>query len=653
MYIYLERRAPLLGKSNCVLCLMGSSKPAEEADVSTMNSEIVLLPDSLPLSVQQLHVRTRRSVIAIVQPHSSRNALRRTFKIRRFIPFSFSKMVLTTLSPAYTIEVHVQCMLWEYRNDARVLGGDHRQLVDELHEKFFAETGKYFPDVTDSRLRELIDSQLFAWCSEGSTTALLYDILRSRPDTGECAVALVILQELLSRPIGIIELDEDERLDLKTEVLEFVYRHDTLGYGYSPDDVRQCIRGILNELAEPSDDGGEPSSVPAGGIDPLTPAGSFGWKIFQHLLPLAAEYAVAGEGSEQPLKDWIPRHGEIKLFGLLKKCSDPNIWEHCVEGDKAFDRDFLFRLPSVDNDSRAGWYLITLWDDTDTDWWRKYIGQTNDLRKRWRSHQTSAKNPKVNEFLYTHWRGGKDVPDNRVLPCRGKFVPIAWEESGFVDKLDKQNFLNLVELFFMLIFQTLRPETLTSFLPNDVEVREPHRGLNLSVPLGDRHNMRAITLLWNGDAAARAHAAKVVTKNLATAQVALKAERHKSLAIARRKSSPLHKDGIIRNADPDLGDPTTVAVKCTKCGTVVEDQAPTFVVSSGEYVARGQQCPTCPPTESKAKAGYKSGHTVFVPVSDGMSWTSQNALAKRRRSAAKKAKVGHENSVGVGPSNPA
>jgi hypothetical protein len=77
----------------------------------------------------------------------------------------------------------------------------------------------------------------------------------------------------------------------------------------------------------------------------------------------------------------------------------------------------------------------------------------------------------------------------------------------------------------------------------------------------------------------------------------------------------------------------SVSVKYKKCGTIVEDNAPAFVVLTQEYVARRQTCPTCPATTAQLKNGRKTGLEWFIPVSDELNRVTDDKLGKQHRPA--------------------
>ena len=47
--------------------------------------------------------------------------------------------------------------------------------------------------------------------------------------------------------------------------------------------------------------------------------------------PVETEYRLNKEDTRF-FKEWIPAQGHRHLFDLLKQCTRPSIWEHCVDG---------------------------------------------------------------------------------------------------------------------------------------------------------------------------------------------------------------------------------------------------------------------------------------------------------------------------------
>jgi hypothetical protein len=373
--------------------------------------------------------------------------------------------------------------------------------------------------------------------------------------------------------------------------------------------------------------------------------GSMGWKLFDHQLKVATEFAYKSDKSKKPYKDWIPKHGHQRLFGFLRKGCTPFVWDNFVEGDMAYNRDFLLQLSDKIERNCRGWYLIVLWDEDDDDRWYVYAGQTTKTNKRWVAHQGHSRDAISKSLLYSVWKNAPTSPGDGKpsQPLRSKFFVLAQDESGFPPGRDRQLWLNMGEIFFSLVFQSFQPQELKFWLPEDVAIRTPSRGLNVSVPITDWHkDVAAVSSLWSShDPAIRAYAAARVTKNLEKAQVTLRKEKHKPLTIALRNNpkAKRHADGTLRGPDPTKGEPTLVATKCKKCGFLSEDNAPVFVAATGAYLARLQPCEKCPISESQAQRGYKRAIVVFLPVSANLLFINEEAFRSQLKRAKAKAKA--------------
>ena len=226
---------------------------------------------------------------------------------------------------------------------------------------------------------------------------------------------------------------------------------------------------------------------------------NYAWKIFDHQLRRAAAFKYKGSGFNgspnsdsrdldilQPLKQWIPAQGHPQLFDLLRNGIRGDIWEHCVEGHRAFDRDFLLGLPSEDTLDFPGWYLIVLYDDEYPNWWRVYVGQSVSVSRRWAAY-TRALHAGVQGLRYALWRTGAVSERGTHHEAQAKCIRLGRDLSSFPNTLGMRNFPNMGELFFMLVFQSLQVDDLTYRLPKDVEINLPHRAANMSVPITDRH----------------------------------------------------------------------------------------------------------------------------------------------------------------------
>lgn len=101
-----------------------------------------------------------------------------------------------------------------------------------------------------------------------------------------------------------------------------------------------------------------------------------------------------------------------------------------------------------------------------------YVGQAQVLKRRILNHQ----NPdyrRHNPSLHYH------VLDSSPT-MQGSFAVITCGQFG---STVRQSYLNIIEMFMCLLFQTLPEKTLRKFLPDRVEILNPGAHLNLAAPI--------------------------------------------------------------------------------------------------------------------------------------------------------------------------
>ncbi|KUI59860.1 hypothetical protein VP1G_11182 [Cytospora mali] len=165
----------------------------------------------------------------------------------------------------------------------------------------------------------------------------------------------------------------------------------------------------------------------------------------------------------------------------------------------------------------------------------------------------------------------------------------AWVPTG----ADKQEFMNIGEMFLALTFTSLQAEHLRYWLPNNASLPAEPIGLNVTLRLwpgrGDKAGRATSPLARLGgfDGSARL-----------TTQVSA------SLAVAVAGFFEDH----FRNPDISLGDLARVEVSCAgmalrPCGALTIDDVPFYRRRSGMYIVRRLRCSSCEmrPTDSSSR----------------------------------------------------
>jgi hypothetical protein len=314
---------------------------------------------------------------------------------------------------------------------------------------------------------------------------------------------------------------------------------------------------------------------------------------------------------------FLLEHGS-ELFDIAKNAIHSNIWESFVEGDKAFDRDFLRQFPELSPTRVAGWYLIFMWNDSPRtrDLWYDYVGQSIDLQRRRQEHFRAAEKGKSKSLIYELWRGDQFIVGG-PLQNTVKFIPLGTEPPTFRnDAQNRLKFLNIVETFLGVVFQTFQPLVLKEWLDKSVAIRPGDHGANITVPVIEefrtKSGLDAWLSLWKSDDPRKVAIMRAVN---AKAHETLAAQHYKSQMAGKRvaESSRLWQLRILRG--PVRDEQETVPVYCSECGTEKIDHSPAYATRTGEYVARFSMCTVCPaPARSPEATGSVHSTPLFLPV---------------------------------------
>lgn len=345
---------------------------------------------------------------------------------------------------------------------------------------------------------------------------------------------------------------------------------------------------------------------------------------------------------EAEYQDFVERIGRRELFDLLKRSVDAFVWDSVLGGGRTADKQYLHSLQEDEDTLRSrGWYLAIGMDPVDPDFFKKYVGQTKrEILRRAAQHRGAA------ERLRRYLDAGDSIGDiqhrnglhlmNFIWASNStrtfKFIRLG-ELQDNLNISDQPTWLNIVEMYFCLAFQSLQPGTLSKYLGEDA-VQVPNTGLNIALPLYQTHKDQAIgstvACLQSDDPEVVAYAkarldfcrgkanAKLKDLNWAPSRRNLPLRRLEELnwdpvAVGKRKSSLSWKSKF-RDPNPQWGEPTRVKVFCKQCGFTSWDTAPVFHIHTGAYVIRRRRCLFCEPSDAERANGQVHARKLLWPV---------------------------------------
>jgi hypothetical protein len=103
-------------------------------------------------------------------------------------------------------------------------------------------------------------------------------------------------------------------------------------------------------------------------------------------------------------------------------------------------------------------------------------------------------------------------------------------------------------------------------------------------------------------------------------------ERSSSTVVGRAAKTDNFKLGIFRYTDPAKGKPGKVSVKCKTCGWVRDNDKPSFIVVTRQYLARSFGCKGCLVPANK---GRNTPLKTFIPVSPTLAYREKKNLDTR------------------------
>ncbi|KAK7415335.1 hypothetical protein QQX98_005980 [Neonectria punicea] len=275
--------------------------------------------------------------------------------------------------------------------------------------------------------------------------------------------------------------------------------------------------------------------------------------------------------------------------------------------------------------SGPGHYMIVLTDDNDQAWFAQYVGQSFNVSKRLRNHEFNCRGVKEKKLLYTMWR---------KQGIEAHYVPLHSVVADFgEDEKDQATWLNLVEMFYCLVFETLQPSMLAHWLKEFPFAGD--KGLNTQLPIHQGDNSRAEnsgygSICKSNDAKIRQLGFNHMNNMRAAALVKQKADNYvnNSAALFAANGAPRHRE-------PIEGDKLPVKIKCGSCksdASIRNDDAPKFCVNTGKYLVRQLRCEgecTLRPSESRRKMPCRRHYPIDRPKSEWLTGEATKVIAKR------------------------
>lgn len=202
------------------------------------------------------------------------------------------------------------------------------------------------------------------------------------------------------------------------------------------------------------------------------------------------------------------------------------------------------------------------------------------------------------------------------LPYKAKICRLGTDRSGFTGP-DQGLFLNLMEQFFALIFQSLQSKDLMAWLPREIPITAGH-GLNVALPIHQGHRDVSYMAVQTNQLL---HSKDPVNQEYARGKVVQRIEDLPEDGQTHWASAPNKARGfgkyceVFREAS--LGDLNSIRVKCNGCQWQRTDSNPVFLVVSNMYVARSSPCVQC------------HGRHNFVPVDPELGFINFGTVVAR------------------------
>ncbi|KAJ8606227.1 hypothetical protein MRB53_041099 [Persea americana] len=318
-------------------------------------------------------------------------------------------------------------------------------------------------------------------------------------------------------------------------------------------------------------------------------------EYYDHVIKYLDENTVASV--------WSFLCGLIRANPALKKVIDEQRWD---------DIDALLAIGVKWPGNRKGWYANIVTQRTLDEYLKMYLGQSVKTANRIQKHEKEideGSDASLHYAIASH-------PDRDST-----FVVLGiWTEDA--DIHFSSAMMDLVEMYFSLLFQTLPKRILEHFLPEDWPLRI-EIGLQTATPLkqsagGDKSTLSiggSIQLLReSSDPEVRKYASEKQLATLARTNAGLAAVGHRPISQALRHLSERFQKFC---RDPQGTVEEQVMIECGTCQSKESrklDPHPVYTIADGKYVTRQITCKTCPQKAPNAKGNVKSASTIWKPV---------------------------------------
>jgi len=314
---------------------------------------------------------------------------------------------------------------------------------------------------------------------------------------------------------------------------------------------------------------------------------------FEHIVVYIEDNTVA--------QVWRFVNGMVQSNRKLRRVVKYGLWK---------DIQALLAIAGNVHKDQIGWYADFVTAPDDDQYLKKYVGQTENMSKRMRDHKNEMKKGADGRQLHYKIAGV-----NGRIPT---FVLLGtWTEDDIVP-FDTA-LLDLVEMYFALIFQSLQVPALRRWLPDGAEILGDN-GLNVAPPLyqsasgfSGKADFRENTeLRKSSDPEVRSCQYNITPEDAATGRESMRAQNYVALSQGQRNNK-----GTKRNTRAPVNDSErSINVKCSRCGNVKTDPDPMFTRSKPtRYVTRAIICTKCPPKSFNPKTNVpKYQNPTHKPV---------------------------------------
>lgn len=260
---------------------------------------------------------------------------------------------------------------------------------------------------------------------------------------------------------------------------------------------------------------------------------------------------------------------------------------------------------------------------TDIFYFKKYVGQAGVVGVRLPRHERDRLTSK--SLFHVTWRR---QGENREV----KWIRLgkrSWQGRRFGEEADEAHealWMNVYEMFYAVALQTLSEFYLDHWTAGDVQIWQPHGGLNVALPLHQglltdegRRNMGTQYLHNSSDPEQVNYVKNICTRGGLNAWESqdndwqVSETRH---AYDLRGEVLFKKSWLKSIKRRMLPHEVAPIVKCQKCGFERVDYNPYYTLSDDEYIdRRTATCyGSCPPTSAKIATGQRRGMTVHILV---------------------------------------